>query len=259
MFRLAILTSLAPVIAFAGPILLTASTSASNSPNGFASADQPGILSVTASSPAIHVTESGLNCFTGPPVCSETAFASANSTVSYGQIDLAIDTEIFDGGDSLSYNASCGSICGVAASASGSFADEIVFFGGTGTMKVNFQLLCTRGACGAPFAHSSAAVPSQITFGVPFDISASATLSGFADALDDRSISGPGTGNISWGLFLETDLPPGLEYTTASGQHYATLDGRATFITPEPRSTGFTFASLTLLLPFAKRFGPRIN
>ena len=173
-----------------------------------------------------------------PSVSTGSTQAAANATVSYGEIALS-ETSLVTA-PSQGWPLGCDTAPGCASAqgeASGGFTDTWTFFGGTGTVDVlGAYLICNvsgnASQCISPVAASTISAPSQITFGVPFTISASATLQGF-DSTDVDRVTYPGFISADWQIqFLISDQSE-FDYTTASGVPYAGIVG-GTYITPEP-------------------------
>jgi hypothetical protein len=178
------------------------------------------------------------------------AQVSASASATYGQVTLSVNDFIYTTG----VPAHC---CSAGATAAGSFNDEITFLGGTGPIFENFYLSCPGGTCptlpaGDPYLSETFVAPSEETFGVPFDISLSISVSDVDNYLDE--IPWPGLdGTLTWNLAvvpnIDSTFP--LEYTDASGTDYSALDNlHMTFVasTPEPSAVGLTLVGVLAMV-----------
>jgi hypothetical protein len=247
--RFLMLAAVAVQLASAGSFSLSATTSVSLSVSGTEVDSQTGVNPVMSSSAITF--NSTLPCSPGPnifPPCSANVGASATASATYGQISLSATDYLFTG--SAPY------CCYAHATASGSFEDVITLFGGTGSVNVDFVLLCS-GNCPSPFFPNSAEsvtfiAPSQETIGVPFDVSVSISVRDYDNPLLEVA---PTTffGSAMWTLYAFPPHLSSLYYTTESGNQYAGLDGSGlTFTTaPEPGSIGLAVVGILGMLTAA--------
>jgi hypothetical protein len=161
-----------------------------------------------------------------------TGTAEATAEVGFGVIVLsAMDTVA-----SSTDNGSGGFASRAQATASGSFEDTITILGGTGTANLVWRLL--DGGTITPIFD----FPTQITFGVPFDISAASTIGSAGNLFTGADMASSFFGVD--GLSVNGNFS-NYQYSTGSNSAYF-LSG--TFVsTPEPASWGLCTFGMAFL------------
>lgn len=246
------LPAMAGTIGYTSSVTATASLPAVSSSYGGNSFSAP---SQTVSNTGINSTSASVDEFIkeyggvfGPFGASGPFQASANAsaTVGFGYFTLDTYAAPEDWNDGPP-----GPVSSANATASAGFSDTMTIFGGTGTAALYWDYQESFDASNPSRASSQFTIdlPTQVTFGVPFDFSASGQIQnsgdlfiGFATAQAFFSINP---------VVFTVDGSSSLVYVTGSGTQYFEGDPNAIFA-PEP-SHVCMIAGILCVLIFARR------
>lgn len=142
-----------------------------------------------------------------------TAQSNATAQVTYGYINLS--ASVFGG--YFTDDAPIGPFGTGSASASASFSDSMTILGGTGTANLQWYLEDTSFSSDPTTIQISSVLPTQVTYGVPFDISAS----GLIESPVDLRVLGGGSASAVFDILgMRVNGSNDYQYGTATDTNY---------------------------------------